>query len=205
VEDALFYLSRIDALRIDGGFLVTYNRLSIDRLEKNTKQYTAADYKQLERHYLHKVQQIHIVGEYARKMIHSETDALQYVNDYFNLDFAFFLKKYFPGPRLTEINRTLTPLKFHRLFGSLSPRQLEIINDADHPIIVVAAGPGSGKTKILVHKLASLLLFEDVKPEQLLMLTFSKDRSNRIQGKAVRAYRRNRSLCGYQDLSFLLF
>jgi len=39
---------------------------------------------------------------------------------------------------------------------------------------VVAAGPGSGKTRVLVHKLASLLLLEDVKHEQLLMLTFSR-------------------------------
>ena len=38
----------------------------------------------------------------------------------------------------------------------------------------MAAGPGSGKTRVLVHKLASLLLTEDVKHEQLLMLTFSR-------------------------------
>ncbi len=36
------------------------------------------------------------------------------------------------------------------------------------------AGPGSGKTRVLVRKLASLLLMEDVKQEQLLMLTFSR-------------------------------
>ena len=39
---------------------------------------------------------------------------------------------------------------------------------------MVAAGPGSGKTRVLVHKLASLMLLEDVKHEQLLMLTFSR-------------------------------
>lgn len=39
---------------------------------------------------------------------------------------------------------------------------------------MVAAGPGSGKTKVLVHKLASLMLLEDVKHEQLLMVTFSR-------------------------------
>ena len=38
----------------------------------------------------------------------------------------------------------------------------------------MAAGPGSGKTRVLVHKLAALLLLEDVKHEQLLMLTFSR-------------------------------
>jgi ATP-dependent DNA helicase RecQ len=38
----------------------------------------------------------------------------------------------------------------------------------------VAAGPGSGKTKLLTHKLASLYMMEDVKHEQMLMLTFSR-------------------------------
>lgn len=35
IEDTLFYLSRIEAIKIEGGFLVVHNRLSIDRLEKN--------------------------------------------------------------------------------------------------------------------------------------------------------------------------
>jgi ATP-dependent DNA helicase RecQ len=51
---------------------------------------------------------------------------------------------------------------------------LKIINDKESKYIVVAAGPGSGKTRILAHKLAALLLMEDVKHEQLLMLTFSR-------------------------------
>lgn len=51
---------------------------------------------------------------------------------------------------------------------------MEIISDKGSRCIVVAAGPGSGKTRVLVHKLASLLLLEDVKHEQLLMLTFSR-------------------------------
>ena len=38
----------------------------------------------------------------------------------------------------------------------------------------MGAGPGSGKTRVLVHKVAALLLLEDIKPEQFLMLTFSR-------------------------------
>ena len=175
IEDTLFYLSRIEAIIIEGGFLVVYNRLTIERLEQdNKKRYKVEDYQKLNQFYDNKVQQIHIVGEYARKMIDDYRDALQFVEDYFHLNYTSFLGKYFRGNRQNEISRNLTPAKFRQLFGELSPTQLKIINDHETKYIIVAAGPGSGKTRVLVHKLASLLLMEDVKHEQLLMLTFSR-------------------------------
>lgn len=175
VEDGLFYLTRIGALKLEGGFLVTYNALSIERLVKDNKiRYKADDYKDLKNYYKQKMQMIHIVGEYARKMMEDYQAALKFVDDYFRLEYSSFLRKYFKGTRDDEIQRNLTPEKFKKLFGQLSPAQLNIINDRESKYIVVAAGPGSGKTRILVHKLAALLLMEDVKHEQLLMITFSR-------------------------------
>jgi ATP-dependent DNA helicase RecQ len=175
VEDTLFYLSRIDAIKIEGGFLVVYNRLTIERIEQdNYKRYTKDDYQKLNQFYENKVQQIHIVGEYAKKMISDYKEALQFVEDYFQLNYSSFLKKYFPGSKLDTLKLKMTPNKFKQLFGELSPTQLKIINDNETKYIVVAAGPGSGKTRVLVHKLASLLLMEDIKHEQLLMVTFSR-------------------------------
>lgn len=124
--------------------------------------------------YKQKIQQIHIVGEYANLMVRDYDAALQYVQDYFQMDYHCFISKYFKGNRETEIERNVTPSKYKKLFGMLSKRQKEIIDDHESRCIVVAAGPGSGKTRVLVHKLASLLLLEDVKHEQLLMLTFSR-------------------------------
>ncbi len=174
IEDTLFYLSRIEAIKIEGGFLVVYNRLTIDRVEQdNYKKYTKDDYKKLNQFYENKVQQIHIVGEYAKKMVSDYKDALQFVEDYFQLNYTSFLRKYFPGSKVDDLKLKMTPGKFKQLFGELSPTQLKIINDNEKHIAVVA-GPGSGKTRVLVHKLASLLLMEDVKHEQLLMVTFSR-------------------------------
>lgn len=175
IEDTLFYLSRIEAIKIEGGFFVIYNKLSIDRIEQNNRvQYKEQDYQKLSQYYDHKVQQIHIVGEYAKKMIDNSSAALKFVDDYFQLNFPSFLSKYFKGAREFEITRNITPKKYKQLFDSLSEVQRRIIDDKTSRYIVVAAGPGSGKTKVLVHKLASLLLMEDVKHEQLLMLTFSR-------------------------------
>ncbi|MCF6153106.1 MAG: RecQ family ATP-dependent DNA helicase [Candidatus Kuenenia stuttgartiensis] len=175
IEDTLFYLSRIDAIKIEGGFLVVYNRLTIDRIEQNNRaQYKNDDYQKLHQFYENKIQQIHIVGEYARKMIEDYQGALQFVEDYFQLNYTSFLNKYFPGSRHDEIKRNITPAKFRQLFGSLSPTQLKIIHNNQAKYIAILAGPGSGKTRVLVHKLASLFFMEDVKHEQLLMLTFSR-------------------------------
>ena len=187
IEDALFHLSRIEALKIEGGFMVVYNALTIERLEKdNKKRYKVEDYQRLEQYYQNKVQQIHIVGEYARKMIRNYQEALQFVDDYFKLNYLSFLHKYFPGSRQDEIKRNITPSKFKQLFGELSPTQLKIINDKESKTIVVAAGPGSGKTRILVHKLASLLLMEDVKHEQLLMVTFSRSAATEFKKRLLK-------------------
>ena len=175
IEEALLYLSKIDAMKLDGNFLVIYNSMEITRLELDNKiKYKKDDYKQLNDFYCQKIQQIHIVGEYANMMVKDYNAALQFVNDYFQLDYKKFLSKYFEGERLNEIERTVTPDKYKKLFYDLSEKQREIINNKSSQYIVVTAGPGSGKTRLLVHKLASLLMLEDVKHEQLLMVTFSR-------------------------------
>ena len=174
VEEALLYLSKIGALKLEGGFLVLYNAMDIRRIKDSRLQFKQEDYKMLNEFYKQKIQQVHIVGEYANLMVRDYDAALVFVQDYFHLDYKKFIAKYFKGERVNEIERNLTPEKYHQLFGQLSDKQMEIVKDKDSRCIVVAAGPGSGKTRVLVHKLASLLLLEDVKHEQLLMLTFSR-------------------------------
>ncbi|MBR0145648.1 MAG: RecQ family ATP-dependent DNA helicase, partial [Eubacterium sp.] len=174
-EETLLFLSKIRAFRMEGGFLVIYNRMEIHRQEMNNLiKYKKEDYKQFEEYYKLKMQQIHIVGEFANMIVRDYGAALTFVHDYFQMEYGLFLKKYFAGFRMREINRNITPQKYDELFLNLTDRQAEVINDDESKMIVVAAGPGSGKTKILVHKLASLVIMEDVKYEQLLMLTFSR-------------------------------
>lgn len=186
IESALFYLSRIGSVYLEGGFMIIYNPLTIERLEKDNRiRYKVDDYQNLKQFYENRMQQIHIVGEYCRKMIEDYKAALAFVDDYFRLKYDSFINKYFPGSRGEELRRNITPAKFKQLFGTLSPTQLKIINDKESKYIVVAAGPGSGKTRILVHKLASLLLMEDVKHEQLLMVTFSRSAATEFKKRLL--------------------
>lgn len=174
VEESLLYLSKIGALKLEGGFLVLYNAMNIRRLKDSKLRYKQEDYRMLNEFYRQKIQQVHIVGEYANLIVRDYDAALQYVHDYFQMDYKAFVQKYFKGERVEQIERNITSKKYEQLFNQLSKKQMQIISDKESRVIVVAAGPGSGKTRVLVHKLASLLLLEDVKHEQLLMLTFSR-------------------------------
>ncbi len=135
VEEALLYLSKIGALKLEGGFLVLYNAMNIQRIKDNKSRYKQDDYRMLNEFYKLKIQQVHIVGEYANLMVRNYHAALQYVQDYFQMDYKKFVTKYFKGDRVSEIQRNLTPQKYNQLFGRLSKRQMEIISDKDSLIL----------------------------------------------------------------------
>ena len=186
VADAMLYLSKIGAIKLEGGFLVLYNAMEIKRIIKDNRiKYKVDDYRFLDEFYKQKIRQIHIVGEYANLMVKDYNAALKYVDDYFQIDHRKFIDKYFKGERKKEIDRNITPGKYSQLFENLSDIQEQIICDKESKYIVVAAGPGSGKTRVLVHKLAALLLMEDVKHDQLLMLTFSRAAATEFKKRLI--------------------
>jgi ATP-dependent DNA helicase RecQ len=182
-EKTLLFLNQIKAIKLEGGFMVFYNRLNIEEIDNSIPRYTTENFMKMGHHYHHKTEQIHIVGEYAKRRLQNYESALAYVNDYFSQPYEEFLSKYFPR-RSKEIGTPLTPSRLKEIVGALDTDQSRIVNDGKSRNILVLAGPGSGKTKVLVHKIASLLLLEDIKPEQFLMLTFSKAASLEFRSRA---------------------
>ena len=185
IEEALLYLTKTELMKIEGGFIVIYNTMQISRIADRRTRYGKEQYRLLDEFYKQRIRQIHIVGEYANLMVRDYHAALRFVNDYFTMDFRKFINLYFKEERRAQIDKNITPAKYDKLFGGLSHRQCEIIDDKQSKYIVVAAGPGSGKTRVLVHKLASLLLLEDVKHEQLLMLTFSRAAATEFKKRLI--------------------
>ena len=185
MEEALLYLTKTGLMKIEGGFVVIYNTMQIGRIADRRISYGKKHYRLLDEFYKQRIRQIHIVGEYANLMVRDYNSALRFVNDYFTMDFRKFINHYFKGERQKQIEQNITPAKYQKLFGGLSDRQGEIIRDDQSKYIVVAAGPGSGKTRVLTHKMASLLSLEDVKHEQLLMLTFSRAAATEFKKRLV--------------------
>lgn len=188
LEKSLLFLHRNGLVSVDGGFFVAYLPMRLERLiADNRRKYRQKDYAFLDDYYKERIQQIHIVGEYANLMVRDREAAKRYVRDYFELPYADFLKAYFRGGREEELKRSMTPALYEKLIGTLSDAQKDILfSKAQY--IVVAAGPGSGKTRVLVHKLAHLMLAENVRPEQLVMLTFSRAAALEFKARLIALY-----------------
>ncbi len=186
IEDALYYLKRIASLEIDGGFLVIYNRMSIQRLESDSRsKFTKEHYQKLDRYYESKKEQIHIIGEYLKLLSEDYDKALEFTHDYFAMNYDMFKHKYFYG-RFGDLKLNMTQARYNKLFKGLSETQREIIDNRNNKYIAVIAGPGSGKTMLLTHKIASIYMQEDIKHEQILMLTFSRAAASEFKARLIK-------------------
>ena len=80
--------------------------------------------------------------------------------------------------------REVEPRRKTDFAAELNPAQLKAATHADGPLLIIA-GAGTGKTRTLVYRVAHLLE-RGVRPERILLLTFTRRSAQEMLGRAER-------------------
>jgi ATP-dependent DNA helicase RecQ len=179
---ALLYLDTNEVLHLSRGKAVFRAAMSIQlNAEARRRQFKKSDYAELALHYQDKIIQVHVMAEYARLALRKIQAAMAFIIDYFSQDRDEFVRHYFAG-RKDVLEMATTEAAHRRILTDLqNPEQQAIVAAAMEGSHLVLAGPGSGKTKVIVHRVAWLLRECMVLPEEIMVLAYNRSAAIEIK------------------------
>ena len=174
MDRALLWLHEQEVIRLNKGLAVFRPAMTI-RLSNERRGFAEADFQPLRFYYDEQVLQIHVMMEYAHQGLESFSDAVRLSLDYFSLPKQEFLLRWLPD-RDRELSRQTTPESWRTVVESLNnPIQRRIVADnRERTNVLVLAGPGSGKTRVLVHRIAYLIRVRRENPRSILALAYNR-------------------------------
>ncbi|MGY4493577.1 RecQ family ATP-dependent DNA helicase [Pseudomonas sp. TE3610] len=186
VEHVLLYLHRQEVLTLNHGMTVMRRAMTIEiNPDKRSTGYLKDNYLGLDEHYREKRIQVHVMREYAEMALSEMADALRLVMHYFNDAKQAFTKRYFSG-REDILKLATSEESWRTIIQNLSAPQRLVVADDDDLNRLVLAGPGSGKTRVIVHRIAYLLRVRRVPASSIVALTFNRHAANEIKQRLLK-------------------
>ncbi len=179
---ALLYLDANEVLHLARGKTVFRSAMKIElNPDARRRQFKKSDYAELALHYKDKIVQVHVMAEYARLAIGKIQAAMDFILDYFRLERNEFIRRYFAG-RKEVLDLATTETAHRRILTDLAnPDQQAIVAASPDGSHLVLAGPGSGKTRVIVHRVAWLLRECMVLPQAIMVLAYNRSAANEIR------------------------
>ncbi|MBW0159635.1 RecQ family ATP-dependent DNA helicase [Sedimentimonas flavescens] len=180
---ALLWMHELEVVTLGKGLTVFRPAMTI-HLRPGGGGFTQKDFIPLEEHYSEQTIQTHVMAAYAEKGLASMDEALRLSEDYFVLEHETFLKRWLPD-RGTEIRRQTTGASWKAIVEVLnnSVQQKIVQDDREQTNVLVLAGPGSGKTRVLVHRIAYLIRVKREDPRGILVLSYNRHAATEIRAR----------------------
>ena len=181
LDRALLWLHEQEVVRLNKGLSVFRPAMSI-QLGEGGRRFAQADFMPLSLHYKDQVLQVHVMAEFAQRGLGTMAEALRLAMDYFSLGREDFLRRWLPN-KDKDLSRQTTPESWRSIVESLkNPIQQRIVaDDREGANVLVLAGPGSGKTRVLVHRIAYLLRVRRENPKGIIALAYNRHAAVQIR------------------------
>ena len=181
-ERGLMFLHEQRAITLQQGLAVFRQAMTIRLMpEAKGRRYTGGDFKPLSHHYQERTFQVHVMNEYAQLGLEKIGQALNLVSAYFTLEKGAFINRFFAHQQ-EMLERATSHTSYHEIVESLNnPAQQAIVTAPQTRNLLVLAGPGSGKSRVVVHRCAWLLRIERVPASGIILLCYNRDAATQLR------------------------
>lgn len=186
MDRALLWLHEQQVVTLGKGLSVFRSAMTLHMNPKGAG-FTTQHFAPLEDHYGEQTVQTHVMAAYATKGMDNIDQAQRLAHDYFAMDQSDFMKSWMPG-RMSEFRRQATPHSYAEIVDNLgNPIQEQIVrDDREQTNVLVLAGPGAGKTRVLVHRVAYLVRIKREDPNGILVLAYNRHAAAEIRERLRR-------------------